>query len=881
MPSRKLFALSLLFAVWIGPWCREDAVPQVQDGAVRQAWRVHLADSLCNLGYSKEPTNPLKAESLYVQALSLVAGTGDSVEANALENLAAVLEKTHPDSAVTFLERSLLIRRTTRDREGEGASLSLIGDAYYYWGRYRESDRYLDSALAVARALQATTFIGNAMTTIGRNDIYLGSYGRSIGILDSALMYSTAAGDSVGLAAAYTNLGYAYFGIGKPGPALVHLTKALDIYRAMGNREYTGVVYGVMALVYNGQHRYSRALSALDSALAIALDLHIPLDEAITRSKFGLVYLTSKQYNKAISELTRALSLFQELNATERIGTVYYRLMMAQKGLKKYSQAIFYGKLAVNAYQSVRTHLKEFDPATQHDFVKSKEQAYRVLAGLLLDRKRFAEAEQIISMLKEEEYFDFVRGDKAAAASLSAIASLTPEEKDFFPLYNRKIDSLGYLGREWRQLRGKSALTQTETIRYSQLDSIMRASKFVVDQVLAGLERESPKRGVGPKDIREAANLIDLLKTMGDGCVALYTVVSPEKYYLFLISPSLNDVASTAIPAGRLDSLVIAFRDAIPYPRRKARVDSLATVLYKILFAPLSSRLEGLRARTLMWMLDGSLRYLPINALYDGKHYLVERFRSVVMTEGSAPHLLGQDRKSGQALGLGVSKPHEGFDTLRGARAELMAIIRDSSIGAVNGIVAGHILLDERFTRKSIEPVPAGCSIVHIASHFKFERSDALSSFLLLGDGSHLTLQQIKAMSRPFEGVDMLVLSGCNTAYSGLSADGRDIENLGVIAQQQGARSVIATLWPISDTSCTPLLMRTFYRLRQENPKMSKAEALRQAQISFLNRGVNAKKPTSSLLATRGGNKVAARAADSQYSHPYYWAPFILIGNWK
>jgi CHAT domain-containing protein len=160
--------------------------------------------------------------------------------------------------------------------------------------------------------------------------------------------------------------------------------------------------------------------------------------------------------------------------------------------------------------------------------------------------------------------------------------------------------------------------------------------------------------------------------------------------------------------------------------------------------------------------------------------------------------------------------------------------------------------------------------VVHIASHFQFRPGNETASFLLLGDGSQLPLSELKAMPNVFGGVDLLTLSACNTAIGSPGADGREVEGFGVLAQRQGAKAVVATLWAVADVS-TQALMQTFYRLQETEPDLSKVEALRQAQLSLLH----------GLDQITVGSSVARRRRQAPYAHPYYWAPFLLIGNWK
>jgi CHAT domain-containing protein len=220
----------------------------------------------------------------------------------------------------------------------------------------------------------------------------------------------------------------------------------------------------------------------------------------------------------------------------------------------------------------------------------------------------------------------------------------------------------------------------------------------------------------------------------------------------------------------------------------------------------------------------------------------------------------------------------------------LRGIIRDPPQPAAQGVVPGTLQLDEAFTVQTLqETLYRGYPLVHIASHFQLQPGDDTASFLLLGDGQHLPLAELKTWPQPFQGVDLLTLSACNTAVGG--AEGKEVESFAVLAQRQGAKAVLATLWPVADASTTTL-MHLFYWLRETQPGLPKVEALRQAQLALLRGtgppGAGTKDTPQHLMQgpdTSGNSHrpLPPVVLDGQapYAHPFYWAPFLLIGNWR
>lgn len=126
---------------------------------------------------------------------------------------------------------------------------------------------------------------------------------------------------------------------------------------------------------------------------------------------------------------------------------------------------------------------------------------------------------------------------------------------------------------------------------------------------------------------------------------------------------------------------------------------------------------------------------------------------------------------------------------------------------------------------------------------------------MLLGSGEKLKISEIKNLP-DLRDVHLVTLSACETGLGGANEDGVEISGISYYFLNSGAKAVMASLWSVSDES-TRILMENFYTnlaKRTTQAPITKAQALRQAQLSLLkDKGI--------------------------FSHPYYWSPFILIGN--
>lgn len=325
-----------------------------------------------------------------------------------------------------------------------------------------------------------------------------------------------------------------------------------------------------------------------------------------------------------------------------------------------------------------------------------------------------------------------------------------------------------------------------------------------------------------------------------------------DRLHIILTTPQVQLVREATVSASELNRTIQAYREVLQNPARDPL--PLAQSLYRWLIGPVAADLQQAGAQTLMVSLDGSLRYLPLAALHDGSVYMVERYALAIYTEAAKDRLKDRATPRWRLAGLGLTREVEGFSALPSVKEELEGIVR-------SGALPGEVWLDDQFTAERLRDVlDKRPPVLHIASHFVFRPGAEANSFLLLGDGSHVSLAELKRYR--FRGVDLITLSACDTAVGGgKDVNGREIEGFGALAQRQGAKGVLATLWPVADSS-TGRFMQTFCRIRQADAGISKAEALRRTQTEFLR------------------ETGAAPGVGLSLRHPFFWAPFILMGNW-
>jgi CHAT domain-containing protein len=324
--------------------------------------------------------------------------------------------------------------------------------------------------------------------------------------------------------------------------------------------------------------------------------------------------------------------------------------------------------------------------------------------------------------------------------------------------------------------------------------------------------------------------------------VVVYPMLFAER--LELLVSTAGDLRQISVPVSAAEVTAVAnlLRNGIEDGGSGSAYLQHARKLYDWIVAPLDALLAVNEPSTLVFVPDGPLRTIPLAVLYDGERFLIERY-AIATTPGLSLVGAAAPAPKRRALVGGLIEPTAGFAGLPFVAEELRSVERS---------LPARVYTDDDFVTATLESeiVEGGYSIVHMATHAQFE-ADYRRSFLLAHDDV-ITMDRLEDVmgsqrytARP---IDLLVLSACRTA----AGDERAALGLAGVAVKAGARSALASLWSINDES-TAKLVGEFYRRLAEDA--GKAAALRGAQLLLLN--------------------------DERYSHPVYWAPFLMIGDWR
>ncbi|HEY9655008.1 MAG TPA: CHAT domain-containing protein, partial [Crinalium sp.] len=405
---------------------------------------------------------------------------------------------------------------------------------------------------------------------------------------------------------------------------------------------------------------------------------------------------------------------------------------------------------------------------------------------------------------------------------------------------------------------------------YRQLVALRLEQEQPIQTKATPTKAEESKSEENFKGILEAIDslrLAELQNYFGNDCVIVTANPASQKQAVdptaAIISTFILDKQTAVIlslPNGQqklalheitrqeLINQINAFRQGLQRYRDLEYQPQSAQQLYDWLIRPFADDLKQIK--TLVFVQDGILRSVPMAALHDGKQFLIQQYAVATTPSRSSIDVKPFNRTGLRVLALGLTKEvvvdNQTFSALSN--------VSDEITGVEAKIPGSKQLLDDAFTpvRMQKELSQTVYPIIHLATHGKFG-TDPDDTFILTGNSQKLTLNAldrlIRQTTRNREPLELLTLTACETAVG----DDRSSLGLAGVAIQAGARSAMASLWSINDAA-TAKLATDFYA-KLPDATFNKAQALQLAQQALIN--------------------------DADFSHPAYWSPFVLVGNWQ
>lgn len=391
------------------------------------------------------------------------------------------------------------------------------------------------------------------------------------------------------------------------------------------------------------------------------------------------------------------------------------------------------------------------------------------------------------------------------------------------------------------------------------------------------------------RDLQESLAAIALETNSHPGVV--YVLASADYLELMLLSPGQPVIRRIIYHTNRdlLNATIQELIADVTNPRilGSDRYLSSAQQLYQWLISPIEAELSDRGIDTLMFSLAPNIRSLPLAVLHDGQQFLVEKYRLSLIPSLNLTDLSYQNLSHSKVLAMGASKfADPKIQPLDQVPLELSAIAQN---------LPGQLFINEAFTPENFkyQTERGNYQIVHLATHVEFNPENTQNSYIQFWN-RRLTWREIQQIGWQNQPLELLVMSGCETAFGSPNAE------LGFagLAIQNGVKSVLASLWQVNDQS-TFGLMSEFYRHLNSKSQTIKAEALRQAQLAMLQGKIQIQNGqltwvddepqtySQSLMGEIGLNhqpenissQTEIKTEIKNLAHPYFWAAFTLVGN--
>jgi len=763
-----------------------------------------------------------KALDFYNQALPIFRTVGDrSMEATTLNNIGGVYDDLgEKQKALDYYNQALPILRAVGNRGVEATTLNNIGRVYDALGEKQKALDFYNQALPILRAVGNRGVEATTLNNIGRVYDDLGEKQKALVFYNQALPISRAVGNRGGEARTLNNIGAVYDALGEKQKALDYYNQALPIRRAVGDRGGEATTLNNIGAVYNALGEKQKALDYYNQALPILRAVGNRGVEATTLNNIGAVYDALGEKQKALDYYNQALPIVRAVGDRRGEATTLNNIGILYRDTKKPLEAIKNLEQSVNLILQLRSGVAKDNRQT---FLKSAGGPAIALIDLLITENQPEKAFTYANLATVADLADYSRLVNVKIANPEAQAAIDKWNQD-----NRELESLR------KDLQQKFSEQLSAKVNKLQEDLNKQAenirNRFVE---IADLFETKP------------TDIAQLQANISPETTVIQPVILKNDIALFLLTRDKIKVIKVPLPA-KFDDLLTKTSQSLSNRYSENYLENLEE-LHKLLISPLEKEIQATKPKQISIIATGKLRYIPFEALYDGNQYLIEKYPIIYLTRLSSRSLqittTSNTPTARKVLAFGNPKPKSPF-SLNGTESEVKAIIPI--------FPESEYFINNKATLSNFKTQISRFSILHLATHGCFQKGECTlitggklkENTLLFADKSwHIQDAGLLGL----QNVELITLSACQTALN-TNSNGEEISGLAYLFERAGSKAVIASLWSAADEETKEIMVEFYQNLKQG---MRKDEAFRQGKLSQIKNNV----------------------------HPFYWSPFVLIGD--
>ena len=828
------------------------------------------------LGQYQKSLDMLKVE------FELAIKADDSeVMSKAIGNMGAVYSYLDDyQNALFCQQRSLSIAEEIGDQRGIGSIFGNIGFIYYKMGNYDKAMDFYQRALDKHREVKNRFSEGLILENLSTLYSDLGDYEKAFIYDENALKIHQEIGNRKSEGIALGNIGVDHFHLGHFEKSVEYYRKALEIHRSLKNRRSEGIILEHIGTVFLQQKNYDKAKDYLFKALAIDRDIGNKENEGLVCIELGDLYFDTKEFQRSDSCYQNALQIGQRFTISGVVWKAYKRLGMLRETQNRFTDALSYYRLAIQEIEKLRDHV----PTEQFkmEFFEDKIEVYAKLVRLLdrlhqknPDKKYAEESFRYAEMSKARTFLESL----CLGPSFFSSLNIDQDLKDKL-LVNRRIMEKKYA--ELSDELDKEVGAQNEKL-ILKLNNDIEQLQRQEQELLNELRSNYP--GYYQLTHPEIVDSEKIMRTiLKPDQILIEYMVGSQRTYVWIITRQSIEFKSISLNRTQIEDMLNAAsplfsqrRDSmdVQIDHRWANVkpEPLHAMYRYLLEEPAGKYLQ--KGKELIIVPDNVLFYFPFEILVtDGNgnkvRYLIERHP--VSYAYSASLLNPELRQEGRAERDLLAFGNPDFDREQGngildwvrSTVSLKSIFRNNRFEPLpnaetevktiaNYFDAPAVYTGREATEKLFKRIAGQFRFIHLATHYLTSDGQPMYSKIVLSQSDEETedgyLQTYEIVQLRLN-ADLVVLSGCNTGLGKLTR-GEGLMGMTRAFLHAGVPSVVVSLWPVEDLSSSKF-MAAFYRGLKAGLK--KNLALQQAKIDMI------------------------RSTDSKRD-PFYWGPFVLIGD--